>query len=316
MNVFRRGVSIRRFVWRLCSISPCSSRFCCARKLVRRIIDLLVIIFIAAVGLTLGRQLIEWWRMDSSAVTSPVPLLSGIDFDWSRAPITMQFGDAETSIQRTPFQGDRKRLNGELIRIARSIVVTSKALVQPPDLAETEWLALLRKAPAVFWDLTMGSVYLRQDPLPSFVATRFIESAGNEHEIVQRIIGWGLAFPSESGGWTIYSFCPDASGSGEISPEFPLVIPEGSRRLTRMRDAHGCQWLLIQGRGDLASWVQQFEDSFGKNAVVSKSVGVRSASMKYRTTDLMADVQLQSESADVLSGVIWFTRTRSLVNGE
>ena len=280
-----------------------------AKKLTRRAIDLFVIGFVAVVGLSVGGQLIDWWRTDPQAAAPDLSGLTGTDLDWNHTPIAMQFGDAATSIERIPLQGDRKRLDEELTKTARTIVASSQPPAAPPTEAEREWLAALQTAPPDLWDSTLGNVYRRQDPLPSFVATRFVEPTDNDGEALsQRVVGWGLAFPSGPGQWTIYSFRPEAARVAEASPVRDLALPDGARRVTQMRGADGCQWLVFQGRGDLVGWVQQFDESFGTKAIVSKSVGIQTASLKYRTAEMVADVQLRRERDGSLSGVIWSTQ--------
>ncbi len=279
-----------------------------AHKLTRRAIDLFVIGFVAVMGLSVGGQLIDWWRTDPQEAAPDVSGVAGADLDWNRTPIAMQFGDAATSIERIPLQGDYQRLDEELTKTARSIVASSRPPASPPTEAEREWLAALQTAPPLLWDSTLGNVYRRQDPLPSFVATRFIEPADNDgEELSQRVVGWGLAFPSGPGAWTIYSFRPEAARVAESSPARDIALPDGARRVTQMRGADGCEWLVFQGRGDLAGWVQQFDVAFGAPSVVSKSVGAQTASLKYRTSELVADVQLRRERDGSLSGVIWST---------
>ena len=277
-------------------------------KLTRRAIDLFVIGFVAIVGLSVGSQLIDWWRTDPQAVAPNLSGFDGADLDWSRTPIAMQFGDSSTSIERTPFQGDLQPLDETLTKTAQSIVKSSQPPAAPPTQAEREWLTALQTAPPLLWDSPLGSVYRRQEPLPSFVATRFVEPTGDEVEgVSQRIVGWGLAFPSGPGEWTIYTFRPEAARVAEPSSIRDLMLPEGARRVTQMRGANGCQWLVFQGRGDLAGWVQQFDVSFGTKSIISRLVETQSASLKYRTVELAADVQLRRERDGSLSGVIWST---------
>lgn len=280
-----------------------------AHKLTRRAIDLFVIGFVAVVGLSVGGQLIDWWRTDPPADLPDLSGLAGADLDWNRTPIAMQFGDAATSIERIPLQGDHKRLDEELTKVARAVVATSQPPSAAPTEAERAWLTALQTAPPLLWDSTLGNVYRRHDPLPSFVATRFTEPGDNDGQgLSQRVVGWGLAFPSGPGAWTIYSFRPETARVAEASSVRDIVLPDGARRVTQMCGADGCQWLVFQGRGDLAGWVQQFDVSFGARAVVSKSVGTQTASLKYRTAEMVADVQMRRERDGSLSGVIWSTQ--------
>jgi len=276
----------------------------------RRAIDLLVIAFVAVAGLSVGGQLIEWWRTDPQAAAPDLSELAGTDLDWSHTPIAMRFGDATTSIERIPFAGDHRRLDEELMKTARSVVSTSQPPVAPPTEAEREWLAALQTAPPEMWDSTLGNVYRREAPLPSFVVTRFVESGQSETEALnQRVVGWGLAFPSGPGQWTIYSFRPEATRVAETAALPEITLPEGAHRVTQLSGADGCEWLVFQGRGDLTGWVQQFDELFGARSLVSKTVGTKTASLKYRTADQVADVQLRRERDGSLAGIIWSAHT-------
>ncbi len=288
--------------------SPASSL---SRRLTRRAIDLLAVAFLVTVGLSVGQQLIEWWRTDPSAAWPELSDLSGVDLDWSRTPVTLQFGNAPTSLERIPFQGSRKQMEEELTRIGQAIVTSTEPSAAPMDEAEKDWLKALNAAPPVFWDSTRGNVYRRREPLPSFVATRFTEGKeGEDEQIGQRIVGWGLAFPSGPVDWTIYVFHPDSAKSAQAEASPPVVLPEGSRNITHVRGSDGCQWHVIQGRGDLAGWVQHFNNQFGTNALVARVVGTQTASLKYRRDGIMTDVQIQCDPEGHLTGVIWSAKER------
>lgn len=277
-------------------------------RLIRRTIDLLVIGFFAVVSLSVGSQLIEWWRTDPESVTPDLAGLAGADLDWSRTPIAMQFGDATTSIERIPLQGDEHVLDEALLKTAQSIIGTSQVPSAPPTQSEREWLTALETAPAELWDSTLGNVYRRQEPLPSFVATRFVDAADRvEGEPIQRVVGWGLAFPTGRGQWTIYAFRPAAARASHTAVARDIPLPEQARRVTQLRGADGCQWLVFQGRDDLARWVKHFDDAFGTKAVLTRTIGTQSASLKYRLADTIADVQLRRERDGSLTGVVWST---------
>lgn len=291
------------------------------RRLSRRALDLLVVAFLVTVGLSVGRQLIDWWRIDPSAVTPDLSSLNPVELDWSRTPVTLQFGDAATALQRIPFVGNRKQLDAELTRIGQSIVTTVEVTSSRMEDTEKDWLAVLREAPPVFWDSTRGNVYRRHEPLPSFVATRFVEpqrvvkpqtaiATTDDEPTTQRIVGWGLAFPTSPGDWTIYVFHPDSAASTSSPHETLLTAPEGSRNVTHIQGADGCQWRVIQGRGELSGWVQQFHQQFESSAVVAKIVGPRTASLKYRREQTVTDIQIRCEPDGRLTAVIWSANER------
>jgi hypothetical protein len=295
-----------------------------ARRLTRRAVDLFVVAFLVMVGLSVGRQLIDWWRTDPAEMTPDLSSLNAVDLDWSRTPVTLQFGNAPTSLERIPFHGGRKQLEEELTRIGQSIVTTTDPSASPVDDAELGWLAALSEAPPVFWDSTRGNVYRRHEPLPSFVATRYAETVeGAAQQDTgsngQRIVGWGLAFPSAPDDWTIYVFHPNSakpalpdSTQPQRQPVREAALPDGARNITTLRGSDGCVWQVFEGRGELARWVQHFDEQYGTNARLSRVVGTQTAGMKYRRDRTVADVQIRTEPDGRLTGVIWSALEREM----
>lgn len=282
-------------------------------RLARRSLDLLVVAFLISVGLSTGSQLVDWWRTDPRELTPDLSDLVDIDVDWNRTPVTLRFGDATTSLQRIPFEGRRQQLDEELIRIGQSIVKTSRPVASPADQAELDWLTTLEQLAPVFWDSTDGNVYRRDEPLPSFVATRLAEPDSSDKAEVavrQRIVGWGLAFPTAPAAWTIYVFHPDTSGATPQELAAAGNLPPGARNVTTLQGTNGCEWSVIQGRGDLAGWVQHFDGRFGADHAITRDVTPKFASLKYRNDKSVADVQLRTETDGRLTGVIWSARER------
>ena len=204
-------------------------------RLARRAIDLLVIGFFGVVALSVGSQLIEWWRTDPESITPDLTGLAGVDLDWSRTPIAMQFGDASTSMERTPLQGDSDRLDEVLTKAAQSIVGSSQLPTAPPTHAEREWLTALETAPPVVWDSTLGNVYRRDEPLPSFVATRLVDAADHlAGEPIRRVVGWGLAVPTARGriSWPVPACSSACATPAALRPRSKMAkaAPCGSRQ--------------------------------------------------------------------------------------
>lgn len=297
------------------SLSSVPSSRPLARRLLRRTIDLLVVAFLVVVGLSTGSQLVEWWRTDASQISPDVSDLVSIDLDWNRTPIMLRFGEASTSLERIPFHGKRGQLEEELVRIGQSIVTTSEIGSAPPEVAELDWLTDLQAAAPVFWDSTRGNVYRRDEPLPSFVATRFVDSsakvpAQDGEAPVQRIVGWGLAFPSGADDWTIYVFHPDSAKSPQAENRPVIALPEGASNVTNLSGSDGCQWRVIQGRGELASWVQHFDRQFGTGQTVARVIHTQTASLKYRRDRILTDVHIRREPDGRLTGVLWSAKER------
>lgn len=278
----------------------------------RRALDLLVVAFLITVGLSVGRQLVDWWRTDPASLTPDFSGLTPVDLDWSRTPVTLRFGESSTAMERRPFHGGREQLDEELTRLGQSLVSASQIPTQPMDDAERDWLKALESAPPVFWDSSLGNVYRRREPLPSFVATRFVDANGqNDDAAKQRIVGWGLGFPTTPGEWTIYVFRPDSTKSSNGAPASKFSLPPGARNITDLQGADGCQWHIVQGRGDMTGWVQHFENQFGSNFTVSKAVSNQLSSLKYRRDQTVIDIQIRREPDDRLTAVVWSAPERN-----
>jgi len=277
-----------------------------SKRLFRRALDLFAIAFLAMVGLSTGGQLIEWWRTDPAP-----PDLSGIPgstLDWNRVPVTIQFGSATTSLDRIPFTGDRKQLERELERLGKELVLSSEPPKTPADDAERSWLDMLNQEAPLFWESTRGNVYRRLEPLPSFVATQFVEG----EEQVQRIVGWGIAFPMSPEIWTIYQFQPHqvrrpASATGRIQAG-DVPSPPGSRNVARVADSAGNLWQVVQGRGSLSGWVQHFDHGLPGAEPFWRVMNPASASLKYRLAESVIEIHIRVERDDAITALIWVSR--------
>ena len=283
-----------------------------SRRLARRSLDLLVVGFLATVGVSTGQQLIEWWRVDPAAMPVDLSSVSAVDVDWTRTPVTLRFGDAATALQRIPFEGSPRSLDEELTRRGKLVVDSGEPPTSPPTESERDWLKSLQSAPPVFWDSTLGNVYRRHQPLPSFVATRFVENPRAEDDdlVTQRIVGWGLAFPTSASEWVIYVFRPQSAPTAGAETRESIAPPAESQNITQLEGSNGNRMSVFQGRGDLASWVQHFDRQFGADAVVSRDVDDQQAILKYRRSGVVTDIQIRSESDGHLTGVIWSSKER------
>lgn len=282
--------------------SPTPAPVPVGRRLFRRALDLFVIAFLGMVGLSTGSQLVDWWRADPA----PPDLsgISGLDPDWTRVPVSIQFGAASTRWERVPFEGDRLRLQAELERIGKQLVSSSAVPTGEVDGPERAWIEFLNQEPALFWDSTEGNVYRRDEPLPSFVATRFAEAGG----LNQRIVGWGIAFPAGPSTWTIYVLRPDDAATQSAPGPAPLELPDSSRSLAMLADTQGTRWQVIQGRGPLAHWVKHFEQALSDGQMLSRQVGVSSASLKSRRDGSLTEIHIQSDRHNVLTALIWVAK--------
>lgn len=281
-----------------------------SRRLGRRAIDLLVVAFVILVGLSIGRQLMDWWRADPETGGPNLSGVTGNDFDWNRLPVKLQFGSASTAIERIPFRGGITQVEERLTTIGKAIVDSAELPRAAMLEAERDWLKLLQLAAPVLWDSDRGNVYRRQEPMPSFVATRFAvpdddPSSPGDDAPAQRIVGWGLAFPKSPVDWTIYVFHPEAAPAIQSSSRSRFDLPAGSQNVTNLVSASGAEWHVFQGRGDVSSWVQHFDRQFAAATQLVRTVESEAASLKYRDQRYVTDIQIRRENEGQLTGVVW-----------
>ena len=211
--------------------------------------NLLVSGVLVVVGLVFGREVLQWWYVDSPSPPgrirsgdSPTPSMmeSDAEFQFGDWPLVFRHGVAAADLPAALEQ-----LKQECARTA----LDASSAGAPPGPAESRLLAELAPETA---DLELpggGRLYLRTRPLPMAVAVNG-GRAGRE----RRVLAWGILFPSrgvaEDGGdgtgaesgWSWYTWRTadgrgaDGDGAGEkleASADFPEL--PGGRRLLAIR---------------------------------------------------------------------------------
>lgn len=201
---------------------------------------LAAMIFVA--GLSVGRQVLIWWRADVAAPGGGVREAAAGNDDFAAGRL-FQFGDAAWSMRRAVVRGDEAAASAALVQAA-----ALPAVQQPPtpstDPERTLLDTLAKRSPALVRPDGLR-VYIVDGPFPMVVAVCRppIPPPASSKPVAAtgvRVVTWGVAAPAASDAWNVYTFWP-ASGrtatatGGDGQPP----LPSGSRRGLAVQTEHG-----------------------------------------------------------------------------
>ncbi|HET6426054.1 MAG TPA: hypothetical protein VFG20_20355 [Planctomycetaceae bacterium] len=258
----------------------------------RRVLDLVVIGWVAAVGLTTGRQLVDWWREDASATPS---IVGDAGEDWSRRPVDVRVGPRGVPLYRSPFVGDREAVEQRLMQLVQSRLSDTPVPTARPDESEQQLLDRLKTEPPIATDHGRGVLYRWSAPWPGMIGTIFVEQQ-------ERLAVHGFAVPAGENKWTTFILSPLALSGSRNSPTTlpPRVIP-----LLSWTDEAGRQVATFRGPGVLAEWIAFFDQRYRTATSTVRAVTSDSATLQYRHDKHVIDVQIQTAENGQLTGVMW-----------
>lgn len=272
-----------------------------ARRVAQRATDLLAISLVVMCGLTAGRQVMDWWRTDSS----PRPLagdLADPQFQWSERPLDIQVGAQGQGLQRIPFTGTRDAAEQQLIQLARSALQEFTAMPSPVTDAEAGWLAVLAKTSPLESHPEWGTIYRVPGFLPSVAATKSLSAQSGEP--TPRLVTWGIATPRGPDAWTLMMFPQTAAARTETSED--LYLPDGAEILLAWRDVTGHRVISFRGQGECRQWLAEFDRQFAGQTTVAAIENERPLVGRWRTREGWIDVQLMQNGAEI-TGLLWMT---------
>ncbi len=264
--------------------SPSTARFPWAR----RALDLFVIAWIVAVGLTSGRQLVDWWREDPTA--DPVPLTDTGE-DWFRRAVRFEVGASGLACLREPFQGSRDDVDQRLMQLVQASMKDAPSPTADPGDAERELLAKLRDAPPIATDDGRGTLYRWAAPFPGMIGTRPDAPTG-------RILAHGFALPSGPKKWTLYVLPMGLEGRASAQE-----LPSKAVPLLAWTDAAGRTVASFRGPGPVADWIRHWEARYGPP--VLKQIDAKSATLRFESAQSVVELQIEAETAGSWLGVLW-----------
>jgi hypothetical protein len=95
-----------------------------AKRIAGRTTDLIAIGVVLVGGLTLGRQVLEWWRTDPPETVAATNALPGTAGPWGAAntPVQLEFGEYPLALRRETIAGDREAAMTALVSACRAAV--------------------------------------------------------------------------------------------------------------------------------------------------------------------------------------------------
>jgi hypothetical protein len=237
-----------------------------ARKVTSRTTDLIAIGVVLVGGLSMGRQVIEWWQAEPPSVAmagagESANFLSSA----GESPVELEFGDYPLALRRQTVPGDRDAAIAALVTACRTSLETGHRANLPSGEAADRLLAHTASLTPVAESAGAWQIYRLEDRFSLVLGVRLQHGAGgNETGETKRLARWGLAAPFNDTTWTLYLFQPPNSGGTSVAktPEIPLP-PEG-RRLLALRGADGGGLIGFSGEGLPQEWMAFFDDKLGE----------------------------------------------------
>ena len=219
------------------------------------------IVLVAALGL--GRQLVQWWGVESQSPGPPQSLAS------PEVPAgestQLHFGEAAAAMQRSRFVGTRELALAALQANCRSVLEAD-----PPATAE------LPATQGAFFQQSAGRAPAQQHPgrweiyqfegsLPIVVGVSLSpasdpSAAENPTQPLaaplRRVLVWGLAAATSTHEWTLYTY--RAQGNSAAAAELDLPLPAQSRRMLALGRT-GEATIGFSGRAEPESWQRHFD---------------------------------------------------------
>ncbi len=258
----------------------------------RRALDLFVIAWIGAVGMTTGRQLVDWWREDPSAVPMPV---RDTGEDWYRRPVEFSIGQRGMPMYRSPFVGTRDDVERRLMQLVQSRLKDAPLPDTPPDAAEQSFLEKLKAELPIATDHGRGNLYRWPAPWPGVIGTL---PAGE----TERIIAHGFAVPSGQEKWTVFVLSSLALSRSQDSRS---TLPLRAVPLLSWTDEEGRRVSTFRGTGSLTEWTAFWEQRHRKDVGTVREITETTATLQFRTETSVTDIQIQRADDGKLTGVCW-----------
>lgn len=316
------------------------------RLLAGRTTDLLGIAIVLIAGLTMGRQVIEWWRTDPTKHTSPLDGGQHSPLTWGAngAAVSLEFGDHPCAIMRRTFHGSNVDALSVLWADCRELLDHPDSPHRPLDASERTMLEQLAHITPDEEEPGTWQLYQIADAFGVVIGTRnFADNTDQKSEVrgqrsdptsdhdpqstihdppsstlhppfpLRRVVCWGFAFPFSKDEWVLYTF-HSASKAGPI-PDLPTPpLPPQGRRVLSLRDERGGSIVSLTGVGQSAEWSRFYDAWFAgqkwKRDADWQQVGnVRQARFRRHVGEraVTADLQIVEEQSGRLTGLLTIT---------
>lgn len=233
-------------------------------KIAGRTTDLIGVAILTIGLFAVGGKIGRWWHTDPHEVNVPQGSLPSIEpWDTAGAGVSLEWGDLNYAIHHQTLSGDAAAAGERLEEIA----VAKFAQVTGPDIlpteAEKKLLAELQDVPPTRSLERGGRLYRFGPQLPMVILTQAATSSlPSGHSETRRVVCWGRAFPQAPQQWMAFLFYAAEGPASGRTNEWVIPLPDGCRKLQRMRDASGQSWTAFRGRSSLGEAKRHFDHWF------------------------------------------------------
>ena len=232
-----------------------------AKKIASRTTDLLAIAIVLTVGLSVGGSLVDWWRTDPEETLPDVPQpVAAMNWGEAGRPVALRFGREGRALSRQTVAGDRPAAETALRAQCRRIVEKRFIPSGPPDPRERQFLASLQQKKPI--ETKPGQWRLYRINAPVLMVVGIGERGDHHPSRGERVLCWGVAFPTTSSSWVLYTFTPSDGKPPRPSTTGEIPLPPRSRRILSVRDRLAGRLCLFVGRGPPAVWMRYFDEWF------------------------------------------------------
>lgn len=238
------------------------------RQIASRTTDLIVIGVVLIGGLTIGRNVVTWWRAEPASI-APLMAATGPQlWDDAGAPLQLEFGDSPLSLVRQTISGDSEIAQARLAETCQRIVESARqAPAGPAGAAELSLLAKADDTNRLAGEADAWSLHRVSGAFPLLAGVRtFPSDASDPAGVARRLVCCGMAFPIAEDRWTLYTFqsaAPaDASPAGHT---LQIPLPAGARRNLAVRDRAGGGMIGFAGRGQPRDWCDFFDTELSRH---------------------------------------------------
>lgn len=186
------------------------------------------IVLVAAMGV--GRQLVQWWRVDPPP--APVPGTVGIPEAGAEQPLQIHFG--RYSLRRIEVEGDLPAVIEQLKAQCRAVAQRARPPQTEPSEGERRFLERIAGREPLEEDGNW-QIYQFEGKLPLLVAVA-AEPAGSSSSPSEesgrpqyRVVAWGLAMPGDDESCTLLVY-EVQTPSGQDLQGADLALPAQFRR--------------------------------------------------------------------------------------
>jgi hypothetical protein len=195
--------------------TPLPSYTSLARKLSIYTTNLLATAIVLVLGLTLGWQVLAWWRDQPDASTGAAATSAQLPSQLENYEFLTTHGTLK--IER--FYGDADQALVAMRSFQRA-TVPARQMLPPAGQQEQRLLDQLKSQPALE---QVGDLAFHQPPDQKLMVAAVSRSQ-------QRIVGWSFALPAEDGSWSLFHIqARSATREGEAPAEPTLPLMAGGR---------------------------------------------------------------------------------------